>query len=176
MRAIAMTASSSIAYIANQEGLDSQALLSAVAARWRAAGLKAVGVVAENNNTEGVCSAGFLRDLASGKRYSIQLDAPPAGTTCHLDTAGMEGAGMGLLAQIPDAEVVIFSKFGKMEAAQQGLWAAFAAAVAAGKPLLTTVSPRHMQAWNAYAPAALRLEGRPAAIAQWLDTVQARAA
>lgn len=156
-----------IAYIANREGLDSQALLTAAAAQWRAAGVKAVGVLAENNDTAGVCSAGFLRDLASGRRFSIQLDAPPAGTACHLDAAGMEDAGAGLLAQIPGADVVVFSKFGKLEAAQQGLWAAFAAALAAGKPLLTTVSSRHLESWNAFAPVALRLEGDRAAIAQW---------
>jgi hypothetical protein len=162
-----MTTSSTIAYIANREGLDCQALLSAAAAQWRAAGIKAVGVLAENSETEGVCSAGFLRDLASGRRFSIQLDAPPAGSACHLDAAGMEDAGAGLLAQIPSADVVVFSKFGKLEAARQGLWPAFAAAVAAGKPLLTTVSARHMESWNARAPAALRLEGDAAAIAQW---------
>jgi len=171
-----MTTSSSIAYIANHEGLDSQALLSAAAVQWRAAGVKAVGVVAENNDTEGVCSAGFLRDLASGKRFSIQLDAPPAGTICHLDTAGMEDAGTSLLAQIADADVAVFSKFGKMEAAQQGLWAAFAAAVAAGKPLLTTVSSRHTESWAIFAPAALRLEGSPAAIAQWWSAIKPAAA
>jgi hypothetical protein len=119
-----------------------------------------------------VCSAGFLRDLASGRRFSIQLDAPPAGSSCHLDATGMEDAGTGLLAQIPDADIVVFSKFGKLEAARQGLWTAFAAAVSAGKPLLTTVSPRHMESWNACAPAALRLDGDAAAIAQWWNTVR----
>lgn len=43
---------------------------------------------------------------------------------------------------------------------------------AAGKPLLTTVSPRHMESWNASAPAALRLDGDAAAIAQWWNTVR----
>lgn len=167
-----MTTSRTIAYIANRAGLDSQALLSAAAAQWRAAGIRAVGVLAENSQTAGVCSAGFLRDLASGRRFSIQLDAPPAGSDCHLDAMGMEDAGAGLLAQIPDADIVVFSKFGKLEAARQGLWTAFAAAVAAGKPLLTTVSPRHMESWNASAPAALRLDGDAAAIAQWWNTVR----
>ncbi|MBV6305780.1 DUF2478 domain-containing protein [Candidimonas humi] len=167
-----MTTSSTIAYIANREGLDSQALLSAAVAQWRAAGIEAVGVLAENNETEGMCSAGFLRDLASGKRFSIQLDAPPAGTSCHLDTAGMEDAGAGLLTQIPQADIVVFSKFGKLEATQKGLWAAFAAAISAGRPLLTTVSPKHAQAWQAFAPAALRLESKPAAIAQWWNMIR----
>ena len=84
------------------------------------------------------------------------------------------GAGLtaGLLAQIPQADIVVFSKFGKLEATQKGLWAAFAAAVSAGRPLLTTVSPKHAQAWQAFAPAALRLEGEPAAIAQWWNMIR----
>lgn len=61
-----MTTSSTIAYIANRPGLDSQALLSAAAAQWRAAGVKAVGVLAQDNETAGMCSAGSLHDLASG--------------------------------------------------------------------------------------------------------------
>src|SRR3546814_2287181 len=87
-------------------------------------------------------------------RYSIQLDTPPAGTACHLDAAGLGDACTGLLAQIAAADVVVVSKFGKLEAMRQGLWPAFAAAVAIGKPLLTTVSHRHVGAWTAFAPAA----------------------
>jgi hypothetical protein len=166
-----MTSLDNIAVIANHDGLDSQALLSASAAAWRKAGAKVAGVVAENNTTEAICSAGYLRDLASGRRYSVQLDAPPAGTVCHLDTMGMQDAGTGLLAQIPDADIVIFSKFGKLEAAQKGLWAAFSAAIAAGKPILTTVSAKHVDAWKSFVPAATWLEGDQAALDAWWRTV-----
>ena len=170
-----MPNSSTVAVIANHEGLDSQALLSKLAARWHAAGVRVAGILAENNEAEGECSAAFVRDIASGKRFSVQLDAPLPGKTCHLDAAGMEEAGSGLLAQIPQADVVVVSKFGKLEAAQGGLWPAFAAALAAGKPLLTTVSPKHIDAWNAFAPRALWLEGESEAVEAWWSALRAAA-
>lgn len=163
--------SNSIAVIANRENLDSQALLSEAVTAWRKAGIKVAGVLAENINVEGMCSAGFMRDIASEKKFSVQLDAPAAGTTCHLDATGMESAGTNLLAQIPGADIVVFSKFGKLEAAQGGLWAAFQAAIASGKPILTTVSSRHIESWKKFAPEAVWLEGDHAAIEQWRSTV-----
>jgi len=165
-----------VAVIANREGQDSQALLAEAVAGWRAAGARIAGVLAENNQEEGVCSAGFLRDIASGRRYSVQLDAPPAGTACHLDVTGMDDACVGLLDQIGSADVVVISKFGKMEAMQQGLWPAFAAAAGAGKPLLTTVSARHVEAWKRFAPGAAWLDGDRAALARWWQSPAMRMA
>lgn len=80
-----MSRSHTIAVIANREGLDSQVLLSGVAAGWQQGGVRVAGLLAQDDAIEGGCSAGFLRDIASGRRYSIHLDAPPAGTICHLD-------------------------------------------------------------------------------------------
>lgn len=82
------------------EGQDAQALLSRVAVGWMNAGVRVVGVLAEDSEAEGTYSAGFLRDVASSRRYSVHLDVLPAGTTCHLDAAGMDNACIGLLGQI----------------------------------------------------------------------------
>jgi len=166
-----MPHSNNIAAIANREDLDAQACLSDAVAAWRAAGIKVVGVLAENNRGESVCSAGFLRDVVSGKAFSIQLETPPADTICHLDAAGLEDAGANLLGQIPAADIVVVSKFGKLEAMEGGLWPVFQAAIAAGKPLLTTVSVKHHEAWHAFAPTATWLTGDQASIAQWWRTV-----
>ncbi|MGO4558192.1 DUF2478 domain-containing protein [Mesorhizobium sp. 2RAF21] len=162
-----MTQEGTVAAIANREGQDSQALLAKVAEDWRTAGIRVVGVLAENNDAGGVCSAGFLRDIASGTSYSVRLDTLPTGTTCHLDAAGMDDACSGLLTQIASADVVVISKFGKLEAMQQGLWVAFTAAVAAGRPLLTTVSSRHVEAWTRFAPAAAWLDADDPSIERW---------
>ena len=134
---------------------DCQTLLSDAANDWRGARARVVGVLAENGNAAGTCSAAFLRDIDSGRGFSIQLDTAPTGTTCHLDTVGINEACAELLPQIAQADVVILSKFGKTEAARQGLWAAFSSALTAGKPLLTTA--KHAGAWTAFAPEAIRL-------------------
>lgn len=166
-----MSSSSNIAVIANRAGLDSQGLLSKVVAGWRTAGICVAGVLAENNEIAGECSAGFVRNIASGRQFSVHLDAPPAGKTCHLDAGGMEEAASGLLQQIAAADIVVFSKFGKLEAMQGGLWPAFRAAALSGKPLLTTVSPKHLDAWNAFAPHAAWLEGERSALEEWWRAV-----
>jgi len=162
-----MTGPDTIAAIANREGRDSQALLRAAADAWRAAGANIVGVLAEDGDTEGECSAAFLRDIASGRRFSIHLDAAPAGTSCHLDMAGVDDACAALLPQIAGADIVVLSKFGKTEALRRGLWAAFCEAAAAGKPLLTTVSPKHSEAWAAFSGNAVWLEPERAPIERW---------
>lgn len=165
-----MTRQHTTAIIANREGDNSPALLSRMAAEWRRARVGVVGVLAEDNDAEGMCSAGFLRDIASGKAYSIQLDASPAGTSCHLDAAGVEDASTGLLDQIASADIIILSKFGKLEAMRKGLWPAFSTALAAGKPLLTTVSPKHAEVLKTIAPQALWLDADGEAIERWWGT------
>lgn len=161
-----------VAVIRNREGTDHQDLLSEAAEAWRRAGARVVGVVAEADRGDGPCSAGFLCDIASGRRYSIQLDEPPAGTSCHLDGDGVEEAAAGLRDQIAAADIVIFSKFGKLESMQKGLWPAFRTAAAAGKPILTTVSAKHLDMWQAFAPRAAWLAGDRTAVDDWWRMVR----
>lgn len=156
------------ATLAGADGPTLQALLAASVAEWKAAGLRVAAVIAEAHNLpDRTCSAGFLRDIASGTAYSMFLEAPPAGTSCHLDAAGVDGACAALLGQIPASDVVVLSKFGKLEAAGGGLAPAFATAIAAGKPVLTTVSDLHRDAWDRLAPDAIRLPADAAAIRNW---------
>lgn len=162
-----------MAAIANRDGQDSQELLGAAAAGWRRAGLRVAGLLAESRHLAGECSAAFLIDIASGRRFSIQLDAAPEGTICHLDTGGLDEACAGLRPQIAGADVVILSKFGKTEASGGGLRAAFADTLAAGKPLLTTVSGKHAEAWAVFAPGAAWIEPDGGAIQRWWDSARA---
>jgi nucleoside-triphosphatase THEP1 len=167
-----MSETSTIAVIAGRDGQDLQALMSAATARWHRAGMRLAGLLAEGHDGEGVCSAAYLRDLTTGERFSIQRDAPPAGTSCHLDASGMEKACDALLPRLTSADIVVLSKFGKLEAAQQGLWRCFSAAAHAGTPLLTTVSSRHAEALRAWAPAARWLEPEDGAIQAWWNAIR----
>jgi len=159
-------------------GADSrrlQSLLDMAVAEWKAAGLRVAGVIAEAHNLpDRACSAGFLRDIGSGAAYSMFLEnPPPSGTSCHLDATGVEGACAAVLGQITDSDVVVLSKFGKLEATGGGLAPAFAAAIAAGKPILTTVSDLHWSACRELAPDALRLSADAAAFREWWAEVAA---
>ncbi len=173
---VTMVGTGNIAVIANRDGVDSQSLLAEAAAEWRSRGVRVVGVIARDHDAgDGSCSAGFLQDIVSGNRFSIHLDAAPAGTACHLDAGGVDCACAGLLPQIPSGDIVVLSKFGKLEAARQGLRAAFEAAIATGKPVLTTVSPRHADAWEVFAPTALRLTPDMASLDRWWRTMRIQA-
>src|SRR5690554_4642374 len=102
-----MPAMSAIAVIAQPEGRDFQPLLASLTLRWSGAGTRVAGLLARRLEDDQPCSAGFLHDIASGREYSVHLDAPPSGTSCHLDMAGMEQACAALLGKIPAADVVV---------------------------------------------------------------------
>jgi nucleoside-triphosphatase THEP1 len=78
------------------------------------------------------------------------------------------------LEQLKDSDVIVLSKFGKLEAMHQGLASVFDAAVAAGKPVLTTVSEKQRDAWRTYAPDAATLPPDAHALQAWWQSVQGR--
>jgi len=160
--------------IAADAGADSarvQALFKEAVEHWRASGLKVVGLIEETHGLTGrVCSAGVLRDITSGVRFPIFLETPPSGTSCHVDGDGALRASASLTDQVPTSDVVVLSKFGKLVAGGGGLIGAFEAAKSARKCLLTTVSDKHRDAWNAFAPGASVLPATTPAIEAWLDT------
>lgn len=161
-----------IAAIVGADGVATQALLSAAVATWRKSGIKVGGVIAETHGIpDRTCGAGILRDIATGKPFQIYLENAPDNTSCHLDATGVEAASAALLAQMAASDVIVLSKFGKLEAMHQGLASTFDAAMAAGKPVLTTVSAKHHDAWQAFAPEAATLAADSAALQAWWRAV-----
>lgn len=173
-----MTQTPRIAAIAaDDDRVDAQALLAAAAEAAHAMGIKVAGVIAEHHGLpDRSCAAGILRDIASGHRHTIYLPTAPAGTSCHLDSSGVEAACAEVLDLIPGADLVILSKFGKLEAAGSGLFRAFEAAIAAGTPLLTSVSGRHNAALGEQVPEAACLDGDEDAVLRWLGALRPAAA
>ncbi|MEP9372505.1 DUF2478 domain-containing protein [Mesorhizobium sp. KR1-2] len=157
-----------IATVVGTDGTAIQALFATMAADWRAAEVEVIGVIGEAHGLpDRTCSAGVLRDIVSGKPYSIYLEVAPSNTSCHLDATGVEAACATVLDQLLSCDIVILSKFGKLEAQQRGLAMAFEAAIAAGKPVLTTVSDKHREAWHDFAPDAVFLPANELAIQSW---------
>jgi len=144
--------------------------------RFRSAGVRVVGVIEERDPAiVAACSAGALRDISSLQSHNIYLDTPRADTSCRIDATGVDAACAALLAQIPAADVVLLSKFGKLEAAGGGLFPALQAALAAGKPVITAVSEKHRDAWRDFAPAATVLATADEALAWFAQTRGRRA-
>lgn len=161
-----------IAAITGAETAAIQALLLNAVGRWRAAGLTVCGIVEESDGpTQSSCSCGVLRNLVTGARFPMYLDEPPAHTSCHLDETGVTNAGESVLDQIVGADVVVLSKFGKVEAVEGGLFCAFEAAAALGKPVITSVAPKHNYPWQRFAPHATAIRPRQDEIDGWWQSV-----
>lgn len=71
---------------------------------------------------------------------------------CRLDGAGLADACEAIRRQIlAGCDLVVLSKFGKLEAGRSGFVAAFTAAAEARIPILTAVSPAYLPSWQAFA-------------------------
>lgn len=161
-------AASRIAAIVAADGAVVQKLFAALAAEWRASGAHVVGLIGEANALPNrTCRAGTLRDIVSGDPYPIFLDTARSDTSCLIDVTGVEEAAAAILGQVAASDLVVLSKFGKVEAAHRGLATVFEAAIAADKPVLTSVSGKHRDAWRIFAPEAISLAADESALRGW---------
>jgi hypothetical protein len=151
MEGLTMDATRKIAVVQGP-GPVVQELFRTLAARWQPAARVAGAIAEDHGLPDRACSAGYLRSLRDGARYPIFLDLGRGSEACHL--AG-DGALMAAAAVRKDIEtgcdLVILSKFGKLEAGGGGLREAFAAAIEAGVPVLTTVARSQAVPWESFA-------------------------
>lgn len=162
-----------IAAVLADDGTATQALLAAMVADWRDSGAKIAGVLGELHGLpDRTCGAGFLRDIASGRPYRIYLEAPTRENSCHLDAVGVASACKAILDQISISDLVVLNKFGKLERMGDGLAAAFEFAISVGKPVLTTVSDRHRDAWRTFAPNTSFLPADKVALQNWWGAIR----
>jgi nucleoside-triphosphatase THEP1 len=142
-----------IGVITAESGAEKQALLKQFADRRRGEGLRVAGVVelaAPDSHSD--CGALDLLDLATGARIAISQNLGPGSTACNLDPGGVAMACAAAQRAIEaGADLVVLSKFGKLEAGNGGLRDAFAAAMAAETPALTTLKPAMRDEWANFA-------------------------
>lgn len=148
--------SPSVKRIAALQGAPSPAIqstLSAFARRLREQGFRIAGVVEVSQcEDEGRCKSFSVQDLASGETFPISQKLGAGSEACNLDPGGLALA----CCLIEDAiergvDLVVLSKFGKLEAARSGLCDAFRAAMLADIPVITAVSPPVSQDWDRFA-------------------------
>jgi hypothetical protein len=163
-----------IAVVRGASNVEVQAIFRALADKWRPH-VRLAGLVAEDHGLpHRHCHAGYLRNLTTGARFSIFHDLGPGVPMCHLDEMGTVAAAAAVLGDITaGCDLVLLNKFGKLEMAGEGLATAFQAAITAGLPLLTSVSPAHDQAWRQFVDRDFDvLPADPAAIDLWRRAVQ----
>jgi hypothetical protein len=141
-----------IAVVQGAASAQVQDLFRTLADRWRST-VRLAGVVAEDHGLpDRACSAGYLRSLGNDERFAIFQDLGPGSSGCHLDGAGVSMAADAVQRDIAaGCDLVMLSKFGKLEANGGGLRDAFSAAIGAGVPVLTSVSPAFEQPWQRFA-------------------------
>jgi Protein of unknown function (DUF2478) len=141
-----------IAVVRGRSTADVEQTFRTLVDRWRPTA-RLAGLIAEGHGlADRACNAGFLRNVATAERFSIFHDLGPGSTMCHLDGAGALTAAGAVRRDIAvGCDLVLLSKFGKLEATGAGLASAFEAALDARIPLLTSVSPAFDDAWTRFA-------------------------
>jgi hypothetical protein len=165
-----------IAVVQGAESPEIQALFEAFVARLPAA-VRVAGVIEEHPTpAQAICDP-ILHNLRSGRRHPLFQDLGPGSTSCGLDPESVVVACQEVVGDIEaGCDLVVLSKFGRLEAERTGLLGAFAAAIEARRPILTSVSPRFEDAWRRFAaPLFLQLPPDPSALDHWWAQVQQRA-
>jgi len=141
-----------IAVVQGAPGALVQGLFRTLAERWQLS-VRLAGVIAEDHRlSDRACSAGFLRSLSSGELFPMFQDLGQGSQACHLAGDGVLAAASAVRRDIASGcDLVLLSKFGKLEVDGSGLRDAFGAAIEEGIPVLTSVAPAFETAWQAFA-------------------------
>jgi glycosyltransferase involved in cell wall biosynthesis len=143
-----------------------QKLLARFAERRIQEGLRVAGVIEEPEGGVdcGICNSLVLRDTAGSTIIPITQNLGPGSSACKLDSAGLAAGCQAVVAAVErGADVVVLSKYGKVEAEGGGLLDAFRAAAEAGLPVITGVKPSFAEYFLDYA----------GGFSQWIEASEA---
>jgi hypothetical protein len=158
-----------IAVVQGAPSADIQVLFRSLTDRWRSSA-RLAGVIAEDHGLpDRACAAGYLVSLADGVQ-----DLGRSATGCHLAPAGALAAAAAVQSDVAaGCDLVVLSKFGQLEKKGGGLRDAFTTAIEAGIPVLTSVSPAYMAAWESYAASlSVTIAPDPEQIDAWWQSVR----
>jgi hypothetical protein len=141
-----------LAAIHYDRGDDVDALLLESCDQLRPRGLRIGGLVQKSVGKRDHCAASVhVTDLSSGQTFDIWEDRGACARGCRLDEAGLLDAEPALAAAIAErVDLLVINRFGRAESLGRGLIGSFAAALAAGIPVLTAVRPPYDDAWRAF--------------------------
>lgn len=140
----ALTAGFRIGALRGVASAEIQGLLARFAERRIREGLRVAGVIEELAVQENCrhCETLVLREAAGSTIVPITQNLGSGSRACNIDTAGLAAACQSVLAGIErGADVVVLSKFGKIEAEGGGLLDAFRAAAEADLPCVAGIKP-----------------------------------
>lgn len=159
-----------------EQGFDVSAVMLEAIAHLRKQGMTVGGLLQEAEVVgPGQCAMLNLVDLRSGQRARITQSRGKESRGCKLDEQGLVALSHCIDAAIGDCvNLIVISRFGRAEAAGDGLLACFTDAVCAGIPLLTAVREPYVERWQDFHGGfAVDLPASPEAVLNWFDTVAA---
>lgn len=153
---------------------EGDALLEAILTECQQQGWRVRGLVTQQGKDPQGILPMQLRDLNTGKIFSISQELGRNAQGCTLDMGGLVEAGQVLrnaLNEQPD--LVFINRFGYGEARGRGLSQEFTQLISAGIPVLTLVSEKYLENWQAFsAGLAQTLPLERAAIIRWLTRIE----
>ena len=153
--------------------------MAAFARRRRNEGFRVAGLIEVQIGPEGPgCTGQAMLDLTSGRLYPIAQELGPCAIACHLDSSSVADACAGVMGAISQGcDLVVLSKFGKLEADRSGLLDAFGLAISEELPVLTAVAPAFTARWEAFAaPLAAFAVPDAELLERWWESVSVRQA
>lgn len=158
--------------IATERGLAGP-LLAEVVDRLRAAGWPLAGALQPEAEA---CLSMQLRLLSPDRVMQISQSLGPMASGCRLDTGALAAAaGLVEASLVTGARLLILNKFGKAEAEGGGFRPLIGQALARGIPVLTSVAPDQLAAFEAFADGlAEALPADADAILRWCAAADAR--
>jgi len=139
-----------IAVVQGADGWAVQALFERVVARL---GVRIVGVIEQAGAAGSGDKTGWLQTIGSAQRFAMFQALGSGAGGCSLLASGVVAAGEQVRRDMAaGCDLVVLNKFGRLEAEERsGLIDVFGAAIEAGVPVLTSVSPRFAADWDRFA-------------------------
>lgn len=170
-----------LSYVMTQERGATDKLLSALAERLEADGLRLAGIVQTNTECydSELCDMD-VRVLPAGETIRISQSLGPEARGCRLNPEALEravGQVSAGLAEDPAPQVLLVNKFGKHEADGRGMRPVIGEALARGLVVVSGVNRMNVEAFKAFSEG-LAQEAEPdvEALAEWVHSAVAEAA
>lgn len=162
-----------LGYIQSQGRGGGDRVLSNVADRLIAAGIRVYGIVQVNRERrDGQRCDMDIRILPEGSEIRVSQSLGLGARGCRLDSGALEIAVASVGASFgPDADLLIVNKFGKQEASGAGFRTVIGEAIALGVPVLTCVNVLNQEAFDQFsAGLQVRLEACETTLVNWYLT------